>query len=81
VEGANILTRALIVFGQGAVRCHPHVLDEMAAVQANDETALGKALIAHGKHVAVNLWHSLFGAPVLGNHPKRWRARRGSSRA
>ncbi|WP_447773304.1 acyl-CoA dehydrogenase [Variovorax boronicumulans] len=70
VEGANILTRALIVFGQGAVRCHPHVLDEMAAVQAKDETALGKALIAHGKHVAVNLWHSLFGAPVLGDPPE-----------
>ncbi len=70
VEGANILTRALIVFGQGAVRCHPHVLDEMAAVQAKDETALGKALIAHGKHVAVNLWHSLFGAPVFGDPPE-----------
>jgi len=70
VEGANILTRALIVFGQGAVRCHPHVLDEMAAVQAKDETALGRALIAHGKHVAANLWHSVFGAPVLGEPPK-----------
>jgi acyl-CoA dehydrogenase len=70
VEGANILTRALIVFGQGAVRCHPHVLDEMAAVQAKDETALGKALIAHGRHVAGNLWHSLFGAPVLGEPPE-----------
>lgn len=70
VEGANILTRALIVFGQGAVRCHPHVLDEMAAVQAGDETALGKALMAHGRHVAVNLWHSLFGAPVLGKPPE-----------
>ncbi len=42
----------------------------MAAVQANDETALGKALIAHGKHVAVNLWHSVFGAPVLGEPPE-----------
>ncbi|AVQ81477.1 MULTISPECIES: acyl-CoA dehydrogenase [unclassified Variovorax] len=70
VEGANILTRALIVFGQGAVRCHPHVLDEMAAVQAGDETALGKALMAHGRHVGVNLWHSLFGAPVLGQPPE-----------
>ncbi|SEL15424.1 acyl-CoA dehydrogenase [Variovorax sp. YR750] len=69
VEGANILTRALIVFGQGAVRCHPHVLDEMAAVQAGDEKALGKALMAHGRHVALNLWRSLFGAPVLGSPP------------
>ncbi|MET3459687.1 acyl-CoA dehydrogenase [Variovorax atrisoli] len=69
VEGANILTRALIVFGQGAVRCHPHVLDEMAAVQAGDETALGEALMAHGRHVAVNLWRSLFGAPLIGSPP------------
>lgn len=32
VEGANILTRTLITFGQGAVRCHPYVLKEMQAV-------------------------------------------------
>ena len=31
VEGANILTRSLIIFGQGAIRCHPHILDEMDA--------------------------------------------------
>jgi len=42
----------------------------MAAVQAGDETALGKALMAHGRHVATNLWHSLFGAPVLGEPPE-----------
>ncbi|MDP9974012.1 acyl-CoA dehydrogenase [Variovorax paradoxus] len=70
VEGANILTRALIVFGQGAIRCHPHVLAEMAAVQARDEKALGRALVAHGRHVAANLWHSLFGAPVVGEPPE-----------
>ena len=28
VEGANILTRSLIIFGQGAIRCHPFVLKE-----------------------------------------------------
>src|SRR5690606_15767003 len=44
VEGANLLTRALIIFGQGAVRCHPHLLDEMNAVQKRDEAALGRAL-------------------------------------
>ncbi len=69
VEGANILTRALIVFGQGAVRCHPYVLAEMEAVQAKDEEALGKALIAHVKHVLTNFWHSLVGAPVVGTVP------------
>ena len=31
VEGANILTRSLIIFGQGAIRCHPYVLKEMEA--------------------------------------------------
>ncbi|SAI65266.1 acyl-CoA dehydrogenase [Bordetella ansorpii] len=36
VEGANILTRSLIVFGQGAIRCHPYVLDEMRAAQDDD---------------------------------------------
>jgi acyl-CoA dehydrogenase len=32
VEGANILTRSMIVFGQGAMRCHPHLLNELKAV-------------------------------------------------
>ena len=36
VEGANILTRSLIVFGQGAIRCHPYVLKEIAATREPD---------------------------------------------
>jgi acyl-CoA dehydrogenase len=40
VEGANILTRSMIIFGQGAIRCHPHVLNEMLAVQ-NEDTRQG----------------------------------------
>ncbi|MGF6778085.1 acyl-CoA dehydrogenase [Paraburkholderia sp. GAS334] len=36
VEGANILTRCLIIFGQGAIRCHPYVLKEMAATRETD---------------------------------------------
>ncbi|MGN6458759.1 MAG: acyl-CoA dehydrogenase, partial [Achromobacter mucicolens] len=36
VEGANILTRSLIIFGQGAIRCHPYVLAEMQAAQSPD---------------------------------------------
>ena len=31
VEGANILTRSMIIFGQGAMRCHPYVLKEIQA--------------------------------------------------
>ena len=41
VEGANILTRNLIIFGQGAIRCHPFVLAELeAAADENQETGL-----------------------------------------
>ena len=36
VEGANILTRTLIIFGQGAMRCHPYLLKEMAAAAESD---------------------------------------------
>ena len=37
VEGANILTRTLIVFGQGAIRCHPYVFKEMQAATESDK--------------------------------------------
>ncbi|MCW5648674.1 MAG: acyl-CoA dehydrogenase [Ramlibacter sp.] len=70
VEGANILTRSLIIFGQGAVRCHPFVMAEMQAVHDKDPGALGRALLGHARHVARNLWCSLFGAPVVGTPPK-----------
>jgi acyl-CoA dehydrogenase len=43
VEGANILTRCLIIFGQGAIRCHPYVLKEMRAAMDSD-TARGLAV-------------------------------------
>lgn len=36
VEGANILTRSMIIFGQGAVRCHPYLLREMSAAADPD---------------------------------------------
>jgi acyl-CoA dehydrogenase len=36
VEGANILTRSMIIFGQGAIRCHPYVLEEIAATRDAD---------------------------------------------
>lgn len=37
VEGANILTRSMIIFGQGAIRCHPYLLKEMQSAQNPDE--------------------------------------------
>ena len=54
VEGANILTRSLILFGQGAIRCHPFVLDEMASAQANDLEAFDRALFGHIAYTANN---------------------------
>ena len=42
VEGANILTRTLIIFGQGVIRCHPYVLKEMRAM-ADPDRARGLA--------------------------------------
>src|SRR3546814_15143702 len=39
VEGANIMTRSLLIFGQGAILCHPWVLKEMKAAQDPDEKA------------------------------------------
>ncbi len=54
VEGANILTRSMMIFGQGAIRCHPYVLDEMAAAQNNDLNAFDKLLFKHIGHVGSN---------------------------
>lgn len=51
VEGANILTRSLMIFGQGAIRCHPFVLKEMTAAELPDEkqalAEFDKALWGH----------------------------------
>ena len=51
VEGANILTRSLIIFGQGAIRCHPFVLKEIAATREQDRglasVAFDAALFGH----------------------------------
>lgn len=52
VEGANILTRSLIIFGQGAVRCHPFVMAEMQAVEKQDAPALGQALLKEARMLA-----------------------------
>ncbi|HVS02911.1 MAG TPA: acyl-CoA dehydrogenase [Thermoanaerobaculia bacterium] len=54
VEGANILTRTLIVFGQGMVRSHPHVLPALAAVERGDATGLRRALFGFTGHLLGN---------------------------
>ncbi|HEY9862446.1 MAG TPA: acyl-CoA dehydrogenase [Candidatus Obscuribacterales bacterium] len=47
VEGANILTRTLMIFGQGAIRCHPYVYQEVTALNAGDAIAFDHALWHH----------------------------------
>ncbi len=47
VEGANIMTRSLMIFGQGAIRCHPYVLKELAAKDQNDIRAFDDAFFSH----------------------------------
>ena len=58
VEGANILTRTLIIFGQGAIRCHPYVLREMRAakeMQGRDAAReFDDAFTSHIGHVIRN---------------------------
>jgi acyl-CoA dehydrogenase len=49
VEGANILTRNLIIFGQGAIRCHPYLLKEIELINAKEKNiqALDQTIMAH----------------------------------
>jgi len=54
VEGANILTRTLIIFGQGAIRCHPYVLREMRAAK---EMQGAEAAIEFDAAFSAHVWH------------------------
>ncbi|MEO6564718.1 MAG: acyl-CoA dehydrogenase, partial [Casimicrobiaceae bacterium] len=58
VEGANILTRSLIIFGQGAIRCHPFVLQEINATRETDRerasVAFDAALFGHVRFTLAN---------------------------
>ena len=70
VEGANIMTRSLLIFGQGSILCHPYILKEMRAAQDPDAkaglAALDEALYAHVGGAISNatrsLWFGLTGA-------------------
>lgn len=69
VEGANILTRSLIIFGQGAVRCHPWVLKEMNAARDPDRERgireFDRALFGHIGFTISNAARSFFTAITL----------------
>lgn len=82
VEGANIMTRTLIIFGQGALRAHPYAFKEIAAVEKGDLAGFDKAFWGHIRHVVRNLFRSvllsvtrggLASSPVLGPVAKYYR--------
>lgn len=62
VEGANILTRCLIIFGQGAIRCHPYVIKEVEALQHENVEAFASLLDKHIGYTFSNFARSFFHA-------------------
>ncbi len=82
VEGANILTRTLMIFGQGAIRCHPYALKEMQALVSGDVQAFDAAFWPHIGHVVRNATRGvllsltrgrLASSPVAGPTARYWR--------
>jgi acyl-CoA dehydrogenase len=63
VEGANIVTRALMIFGQGALRAHPYAFREVQAVESNDLTAFDRVFCLHVRHIV----RAAFRAMLLGS--------------
>ena len=73
VEGANILTRNLIIFGQGVVRCHPYLKDEMQVIQETNEKIrlknFDRLLLKHigfsVSRMARTFWYGLTGGRFI----------------
>ncbi|MEX0928321.1 MAG: acyl-CoA dehydrogenase [Balneolales bacterium] len=59
VEGANILTRTLMIFGQGAIRCHPYAYQEIDALSRGDLKAFDAVFWKHIGHVGRNKFRSI----------------------
>lgn len=62
VEGANILTRNLMIFGQGAIRSHPYMLKELTALSDEDKAAgldaFDRSFWAHARHSVANAFRT-----------------------
>ncbi len=84
VEGANILTRNLIIFGQGAIRCHPYLLKEVELITAANENVpeLDRVLMSHIGFFTSNLLrnfaygltagHFIFTKTIKNKHIKKY---------
>jgi acyl-CoA dehydrogenase len=65
VEGSNVLTRSMIIYGQGAIRSHPYLLHEMTALQSNDKASFDDYFWQHVSNVFSNLSQSfLLGSAI-----------------
>ena len=82
VEGANILTRTLMIFGQGAIRSHPYIYNEIQGLMNQDVKIFDKAFTSHVGHSIRNKMRALLltltrgrlaSAPVGGHAAKYWR--------
>jgi acyl-CoA dehydrogenase len=82
VEGANILTRTLMIFGQGAIRCHPYAYNEIDALMNKDVKKFDDNFWKHIGHVATNKVRAfvlsitrgrMAGSPVSGPSAKYFR--------
>ena len=82
VEGANILTRTLMIFGQGALRAHPYAFKEVDSIDKKDSKGFDQAFWGHVGHVVRNSFRAvllsvtrglLTSAPVGGPTSKYYR--------
>ena len=82
VEGANILTRTLMIFGQGTIRCHPYIYDEIHGLMNKDLKRLDGAFTSHIGHTVRNSFRALVlsltrgrlaMSPVSGDASKYWK--------
>ena len=82
VEGANILTRGMIIFGQGFLRCHPYLRSEVEAIAKGDKKKFHHALWEHYRHIQkvkcrafvaywTGGWSNNFTMGPLGKHHRR----------
>jgi acyl-CoA dehydrogenase len=62
VEGANIMTRNLMIFGQGAMRCHPFIRTEYESLSSGNVKAFDRAMFGHIGYLASNKVRAIFHA-------------------
>lgn len=72
VEGANILTRSMMIFGQGLMRCHPFLKDELEALTQKDYGLFNRLLgthISHQVHIGLKSFVFALGGAYFADIP------------